>query len=213
MFFGYSQEKIFLLNGNQFNEKNYNSFKDSLSVEGKITEEIVFSYNENGTTFIFPRLKIDNFKQNGSRFYFDENAYFEKTFKKNIDFSKLKEIRSNKNIDPSKPYFINCWYVNCSPCVAEIPDLNKLQKEYEGKVNFVAITFDDQNKVKKFLGKSSFNFIHLTNQKQLLDKMKISFYPMSFVLDKDGNFISFVSYQNDGSKKYTKSTLDRVINY
>ncbi|MCY0969359.1 TlpA family protein disulfide reductase [Chryseobacterium wangxinyae] len=209
----FSQKKFYLINGTQFEETKYQNFKDSISSEYTISEEIVFSYIDNGNEIFLPRLKVHNAKKNSTRIYFDENVFFEKTFKNKVDFTALKEIKSNKKIDHSKPYFINCWYVNCSPCIEEIPDLNKLHSEYIGKVNFVALTFDDGNKVKNFLNRVAFNFIHLTDQKNLLDKMEIMSYPVSLILDKDGNFIKFVNYQNQESQKYTKEILNRVINH
>jgi thiol-disulfide isomerase/thioredoxin len=208
---GFSQNKYYLITGDKaLNEAAYKNFKDSVSVKGKVTEVIALVFKKNDSTFVLPHLEIKS--TNTVRHYFDYQTYFEKTFKKNVNFTSLKSIKSNKNIDHSKPYFINCWFINCSPCVAEIPDLNKLQEEYKDKVNFVAITFDDEKLVKKFLEKRTFNFIHLSNQKALLHKMEISSYPTSLILDKEGNFISFSSYGSSIGQKYTRKILEKLVN-
>ncbi|MDQ1102652.1 thioredoxin-related protein [Chryseobacterium sp. SORGH_AS 1048] len=64
------------------------------------------------------------------------------------------------------------------------------------------------NLVKRFLEKTPFNFINLSNQKDLLHKMEVFSYPTSFILDKDGNFISFVPV---GNEMYTKKILEKLI--
>lgn len=39
---------------------------------------------------------------------------------------------------------INFWYEGCAPCIAELPALNKLRAEYQGKdVVFIAFSKDD----------------------------------------------------------------------
>ncbi|MFP3594648.1 TlpA family protein disulfide reductase [Chryseobacterium sp. SIMBA_038] len=206
---GFSQNKYFLLNGTKvLNEKEYKNFKDSISAKGKITESIALTFKKNDSIFILPRLEIKS--SDNSQYFFDSQTYFEQTFKKNINFTNLVNIRSNKSIDKSKPYFINCWYTHCNPCIDEISDLNKLQEEYKDKVNFIAITFDDENVLKKFLEKTPFNFIHLSGQKMLLNKMEVSSYPTSFILDSNGNFISFTSYQNPMAQMFTKKILEKL---
>ncbi|MDQ1102651.1 redoxin family protein [Chryseobacterium sp. SORGH_AS_1048] len=150
----FSQNKYYRIAGNKiFDEKGYKNFKDSISIKGKLTESIALVFKKNDSTFVLPRLEIKS--ANTSGYFFDYQTYSEQTFKKKVDFTNLKSIRSNKNIDHSKPYFVNCWFINCSPCVAEIPDLNKLQEEYKNKINFIAITFDNEQPCKEIFGKNS----------------------------------------------------------
>src|SRR5689334_20368114 len=52
---------------------------------------------------------------------------------KEIEFRKLK----------GKIVVLNFWFTACPPCLAEIPALNKLAKEYKNKnVIFFGITYD-----------------------------------------------------------------------
>nr|WP_303647415.1 TlpA disulfide reductase family protein [Chryseobacterium gilvum] len=207
--FGILSKKYYLVTGNTvLNEAEYKNFKDSVSVKGKLTEKIALVFKKNDSTFVLPHVEVRS--TNSVWHYFNDQIYFEQTFKKNINFTNLKIIRLNKRIDPAKPYFVSCWFVNCNPCTSEIPDLNNLQKEYKDKVNFIAVTFDKGDFLKQFLQKTPYHFIHLTDQKPLLEKMEISSYPTSFILDKNGNFIRFVSYHNAVSQMYTKKVLDQL---
>lgn len=83
-----------------------------------------------------------------------------------------------------KPLVINMWFTTCAPCIAEMPELNRIKNE-NPDVNFIAITFDDNEKVKKFLKRKTFNFIQIANQKQYCDLFTKQF-PISIFVDKEG---------------------------
>lgn len=94
---------------------------------------------------------------------------------------------------------INCWSVTCGPCVAEIPDLNRLVDSLGGKkVVFLGITYDqlpeiDQffrsQKLKEFLHteKPVFRFRLIGEQKDFLNnKLGVISYPTTFIVGTDG---------------------------
>ncbi len=63
-----------------------------------------------------------------------------------------------------KPTVINLWFTTCGGCIAEMPALNRLQEKYADKVNFIAITGDDEKDVLKFLRKKNFNYKHIASK-------------------------------------------------
>src|SRR5690606_4278504 len=90
-----------------------------------------------------------------------------------------------------KPTVINFWFTNCPPCIEEVPDLYKLKKEFGDSVNFIAITFENQKTVEKFLKKHpKFNYNHITDGKKPINELKIKSYPMTFLLNKDGEIVN-----------------------
>ncbi len=88
-----------------------------------------------------------------------------------------------------KPTIVNFWFTNCGPCIAEIPYLNQLEKEFRGEVNFVAITFDKSYFVNRFLDRVAFNFDHITEVRPAIDDYGVQAYPMNILLNKDGNVV------------------------
>ncbi|MGK0324190.1 MAG: thiol-disulfide isomerase/thioredoxin, partial [Psychroserpens sp.] len=60
----------------------------------------------------------------------------------------LEDIEGNSHTLESlkgKVVVINFWFINCKPCVAEIPDLNKLKAKFNNKdAVFVAIALDSK---------------------------------------------------------------------
>jgi thiol-disulfide isomerase/thioredoxin len=72
-----------------------------------------------------------------------------------------------------KPTVINLWFIRCGGCVAEIPALNRLYKKYKNKINFIALTFDDEKEVSVFLQKQAFNFKHIASKNQKDKKLNV----------------------------------------
>jgi thiol-disulfide isomerase/thioredoxin len=44
-----------------------------------------------------------------------------------------------------KPVVLNFWATWCVPCAAEMPLLSEMQKQYQGKVLFIAASIDDED--------------------------------------------------------------------
>lgn len=90
---------------------------------------------------------------------------------------------------------VNLWATWCKPCIAEIPELNMLVLEYKNKeVKFLALAADDSTKLRSFLIKKKFDFIHLDKvNSKYFDKGFLKIYPRTLVYDRTGKLI----------KKYT----------
>ena len=85
-----------------------------------------------------------------------------------------------------KPTLINLWFTNCSPCIEEIPILNKIMNDNKDRFNFVAITFDKKEKVAKLLSKRNFDFTQIVNSTKLTKKLGFEGYPVNIFLDENG---------------------------
>jgi thiol-disulfide isomerase/thioredoxin len=44
-----------------------------------------------------------------------------------------------------KPVLLNFWATWCVPCAAEMPLLNEMQEQYQGKIVFIAASIDDED--------------------------------------------------------------------
>lgn len=56
-----------------------------------------------------------------------------------IDVEGLRKLIKPKG----KPLLINFWATWCPPCIDEFPDLVKIDADYRGKIDVVAISLDD----------------------------------------------------------------------
>ena len=69
-----------------------------------------------------------------------------------INFIKADQLSAWKNADTDTVYVLNFWATWCAPCVAELPDFEKLNREYGGKkVKVVLISNDFRRDVEKKL--------------------------------------------------------------
>ncbi len=86
----------------------------------------------------------------------------------------------------NKPTLVNLWFIQCPGCIAEIPALNRLKEKYSDKVNFVALTFQKKEDVKKFLKKQKFEFTHIVNVESFIKEIASYPYPENIFIDKNG---------------------------
>ncbi|WP_053990461.1 TlpA disulfide reductase family protein [Mangrovimonas sp. TPBH4] len=86
-----------------------------------------------------------------------------------------------------KPTLINFWFKDCMPCVEEIPLLNEITSEFGDAVNFIAITFHDQEGVEAFLKRTAFNFTHVVGARDYIKTFGFFTWPKTLILDKDGS--------------------------
>lgn len=109
-------------------------------------------------------------------------------------FGKKVPIEKYKSLDgktilisglKGRPTLVNFWFTTCAPCIAEMPVLNDIKKQFGDKINFIAVTYEPKAKVMKFLKKHKFDFVHVTDAQELIDSMEIKSFPTNMMLDKD----------------------------
>lgn len=132
-----------------------------------------------------------------------------------FDLLTISGSRLNKSDLKGKIIVLNFWYTACAPCVAEMPALNKLAKEYSDmEVEFVALAQDDSRAIKSFLEKHDFAYQIVPSAKTLNGSFcLINGWPMNMVIDQEGivRFISTGGYADDRAVSETYASLKPVI--
>ena len=92
-----------------------------------------------------------------------------------------------------KVVVINLWFTSCAPCIEEMPELNKLVKEYENNdaVLFLALALDEKGpRLDTFLETHVFNYNIVPGaQDYVMKKLQASSFPTHIVLDKNSNVV------------------------
>jgi peroxiredoxin len=89
-----------------------------------------------------------------------------------------------------KIILIDFWFINCGPCIKEIPDLNKLKAEFEmDEVEWFAVTYDPKEKVERFLERLKFDYTIVPDSKHLTDRFDIRFYPTTLIIDENRKIV------------------------
>lgn len=103
---------------------------------------------------------------------------------------------------------INCWFIACKPCIAEMPGLNKLVEKYKPSgVVFLAPALDNKEALEKFLSQTSFLYSAIPNAAGIMDSLGVKGYPTHIVLDRTGK----VSYVSSGLGENTLQEIDGLI--
>jgi thiol-disulfide isomerase/thioredoxin len=88
-----------------------------------------------------------------------------------------------------KTVFINFWATWCSPCRAEMPDIEAIYQEYKNK-DVVVIGVDlgeDEDKVRRFVQDGGYNWIFTLDEAvKVGSEYRVRAIPTSFFLDQDG---------------------------
>ena len=98
---------------------------------------------------------------------------------------KLSEI-SDKNV------FINFWYTGCSFCVAEMPDLQKLQETYPDDLLLLAVNVGESKEViEDFMDENDLNFtVLLDEDMHTAYDYGIRSFPTTIAVNKNGEVVS-----------------------
>jgi len=94
-----------------------------------------------------------------------------------------------KNDYKNQVTVINFWATWCTPCIKEIPSLNRLKDKMQGsKFELISINYaEDKKTILDFMDKVKVDFPVLLDQEgAFANKWNIIAYPSTFVIGKDG---------------------------
>ena len=87
-----------------------------------------------------------------------------------------------------KPVVVNFWATWCTPCVVEMPNLQKIYEEHDKQFEILAVNAGESEfTVKQFAKAIGIDFLVLLDPDfDIQSRYKIRGYPTTFVLDADG---------------------------
>ena len=114
----------------------------------------------------------------------------------------------------SKLTVVNVWGSWCGPCVAEIPELQKLYENMKDKgVNVVGLAQDagtDMDAVKDILDKNKVTYQNVVPEGDVTDfVMSIQAFPSTFLVDSEGNIVDKIQGGRD-LESFTKAVEDAL---
>ena len=98
---------------------------------------------------------------------------------------KKIEVSDSKN----KILVLNFWATWCPPCIKEIPDLQKLQSDFQKDVEifFISVDANFKKTVPKFLKKNKLSGLKVFNDEKLLisKKFNVKIMPTTIIINKN----------------------------
>jgi peroxiredoxin len=124
-------------------------------------------------------------------------------------FTDLKGNVYTRSNTAGKILVIKCWFINCAPCVAEMPELNELVNSYRLRkdILFVSIALDSKKELEEFLIHKTFRYAVVPDQKDWLSNtLRVHNYPTHIIIDPKGKVVKVVN-----SEKELKESLTRTV--
>lgn len=104
---------------------------------------------------------------------------------------------------------MNFWFIQCKPCIMEMPELNELVKKYRTNkdVVFLGFAINEKEELNSFLKKKSFLYKLIPDSQKIADDYKVSSYPTHIIIDKN----SKIAYLSSGLSPTTTSSIENSI--
>lgn len=110
---------------------------------------------------------------------------------------------------------INFWFVGCSPCEMERPELNGLAKLYQDNENVIFLSFarNDAAQLHSFLPDHPFKFTSIpTSKDEIKNRFGVTEYPVTVVVDKEGKYSFYGSGTGVGISYLLKREIELALN-
>ncbi|MBU3821389.1 TlpA family protein disulfide reductase [Flavobacteriaceae bacterium XHP0103] len=122
-----------------------------------------------------------------------------------------KDVVFNFQNTQGNVVLVNFWATWCPPCIAEMPSLQSLFNDYQGKVDFLFITSEDLEVIKPFMQKHDYTFSVYRPAENYPDYFNVSSIPRTFLIDKNGQIIIDETGANDWNSESVRSVIDELI--
>lgn len=118
-----------------------------------------------------------------------KNYKMEGTAFPNFSFKDLDgNVVSNESMK-GKIIVIKCWYIHCTPCIREFPQVNKLTEEYKDRkdILFISLAEDSPEQLKTFLVRKPLSYSVIPDMKIYMNEsLQLNSFPTHFILNKEG---------------------------
>ena len=126
-----------------------------------------------------------------------------------FSLNDLSGAKYNSDQLVGKIIVLNFWFIECKPCVMEMPDLNNLVEMYKGKdVVFLGIATNNETRLKEFLVKNDFKYKIVANGMKTATDYGVTAYPTHIIIDQE----SKIAYSSVGIGPDTMENLKKTIN-
>jgi len=123
------------------------------------------------------------------------------------DTIKLKDLIG-------KVVVINFWFIGCSPCEMERPELNGLAQLYQtnGDVVFLSFAKNSAAQLQSFLVDHPFKFKPIpTGDGEIKNRFGVDSYPVTVVVDRNGKYSFYASATGIGISYILKREIDLAL--
>jgi len=103
---------------------------------------------------------------------------------------------------------MNFWFVECKPCVMEMPELNELVEHYkEEDIVFIGFATNKKAQIKSFIKKNPFDYQIIPSSGPICQSYGVNSFPTHIIIGKD----SKIAFVTSGLGPTTISDIEQTI--
>ncbi|MFY0604473.1 MAG: TlpA family protein disulfide reductase [Flavobacteriaceae bacterium] len=110
-----------------------------------------------------------------------------------------------------KVVFVNLWATWCGPCIAEMPSIEKLYRDYKEEVVFIFVTRENWQTVAAFFKRKGFNFPTYNSNEGMPNEIFSTSIPATSIIDKEGKIVIRKIGPADWNSNRVRATLDELL--
>ncbi|MFD2576423.1 TlpA family protein disulfide reductase [Haoranjiania flava] len=113
-----------------------------------------------------------------------------------FSFTDIDNNHFTTNNTKGKAILLKAWFIKCTACVKEFPELNKLADQYSNRTDilFISIALDKREDLKKFLATNEFKYKVVPEQEDYLqNRLHIQSYPTHILVNTRGKIVKIAN--------------------
>jgi thiol-disulfide isomerase/thioredoxin len=125
-----------------------------------------------------------------------------------FNFTDLNGQEYDRSNMQGKWLVLKCWFIGCKPCVAEMPELNRLVKEFSNRkdVVFLSLAFDGRAPLKNFLTATAFDYAVVPNRREyMMNQLGVTGYPTHILVNGQGNIVKITNRQEQFTEFFRRA--------
>ena len=126
----------------------------------------------------------------------------------------LRDLSNKKvtaRIGDGRITFLSFWATWCAPCVAEMPSIDALYRDYKDQVDFVLVTRENPEVVQRFLDKKDLNLPIYRPMAEVPEPLFSKTLPTNYLIDAEGAIVISEKGAADWNSKKVRDVLDGLI--
>jgi peroxiredoxin len=117
-----------------------------------------------------------------------------------FNFTDINGNNYSKSSTKGKIMILKCWFVHCTACVKEFPELNRLVDENKDipEVLFISLALDSKQDLQNFIKTKEFKYAVVPNtESYMTNKLRITQYPTHLLINKNGKIVKVANRIED----------------
>ena len=107
--------------------------------------------------------------------------------------------------------FLSYWATWCPPCLAEMPSIQELYKDYGQQIDFLLLTQEDPQVVQRFLDKKGYDLPVYFPQMNTPHLFRAKSVPTNFSIDAQGTILIKETGAADWNSEKVRKLIDELL--